>query len=173
MLRLGIISELGAGENMGFARVLFDENDIVSGWLQLPSINTKTTKHWIPVEVNSQVACLVDNDCEQGCIAMVLWSATDTPPKWATADTIGVLYADGSEIYYDAKAHKLIVNAPDAELNLTCKKLNVEGEVNITGNTNVTGEIVVTKEVTAGEMKIKLTQHKHPTPAGVSGLPTP
>ncbi len=161
MLRLGIISELGDGKNAGFARVLFDENDVVSGWLALPSMATKTAKQWMPVEVNSQVVCLMDNDCEQGCIVLVLWSTIDTPPEWSSADTMGIKYADGSEVYYDAKTHKLTVNAPDAELSITCKKLNVEGE------------ITATKEVTAGQMKIKLTQHKHSTPSGVSGVPTP
>lgn len=173
MLRLGIISELGSGENAGYAKVYFDDRDIVSDWLALPSGNTKDTKQWIPVSVNSQVACLMDDECEQGYIAGVLWSTSDTPPSWASADTIGTLYADGTEIYYDAENHTLTVNAPDAELNIKCKKLNVTGEVNIKGNTNVTGEVVATEEVTAGSMKIKLTQHKHPTPSGVSGLPTP
>lgn len=31
MFRLGIISEIGEGENLGYARVSFDENEIVSG----------------------------------------------------------------------------------------------------------------------------------------------
>ena len=36
MFRLGIISEIGEGENLGYARVSFDENEIVSGWLAIP-----------------------------------------------------------------------------------------------------------------------------------------
>lgn len=167
MFRLGIISELGDGENIGYAKVSFDEYGIVSDWLALPSANTKEAKQWTPVAVNSQVACHMDERCEQGYISCVLWSETDTPPAWASSDTIGTLYADGTEIYYDSKAHVLTVNAPDAELNIKCKKLNVTGDV------NVTGEIVVTDEVTAGAMKIKLTEHKHSTPTGVSGIPTP
>lgn len=173
MLRLGIISEIGEGENAGFARVFFDERNFVSGWLSLPSTNTKTVKQWIPVEVNSQVACLMDEWCKQGCIVAVLWSATDTPPAWASKDTLGIQFADGAEIYYDAATHTLTANAPEAELNFTCKKLNIEGEVNIKGNTSVTGEVIATEEVTAGAAKIKLTKHKHPTPSGVSGPPTP
>jgi phage baseplate assembly protein V len=158
---------MGEGENLGFARVSFDENNLVSGWLPLPSTNTKTVKYWIPVEVNSQVACLMDKRCEQGCIVAVLWSDTDTPPEWASKNTIGIRFSDNAEIYYDADTHKLTLQAPDAELNFTCKTLNIEGDV------NVTGEVTATKEVTAGEAKIKLTTHKHPTPSGVSGVPTP
>ena len=40
MFRLGIISEIGEGENLGYARVSFDENEIVSGWLAIPSLDT-------------------------------------------------------------------------------------------------------------------------------------
>lgn len=96
MFRLGIISEIGEGENLGYARVSFDENEIVSGWLAIPSMATYKTKHWIPVEVNAQVLCSMDENCEQGAIVLVLWSDTDTPPDWAGPDTMGVKYADGA-----------------------------------------------------------------------------
>ena len=77
MFRLGIISEIGEGENLGYARVSFDENEIVSGWLAIPSMATYKTKHWIPVEVNAQVLCSMDENCEQGAIVLVLWSDTE------------------------------------------------------------------------------------------------
>lgn len=185
MLRLGIISELGDGENLGFARVSFDDSEIVSDWLPLPSSNTRTVKQWIPVEVNSQVACLMDEFCEQGCIVAVLWSETDTPPDWATPDTLGIRFGDGTEIYYDAGSHALTVHAPDAELTFKCKKLTVEGDMAITGDTDikgdanitgdaaVTGDVAAQGEVTAGPLGIALTGHKHTTPMGPSGTPIP
>lgn len=89
MMRLGIISELGSGENLGYARVSFDEVGIVSGWLALPSAATRSTKQWTPLEVNTQVACLMDDRCEQGVIVMALWSSVDMPPDWVGAETIG------------------------------------------------------------------------------------
>ena len=167
MLRVGIISELGTGENLGYCRVSFDEVDMVSGWLPLPSFGTKTVKSWQPVEVNSQVACLLDDDCEQGCVTAVLWSNGDRPPGWANANTMGIQFADGAKVYYDAKVHRMTIDAPESEVVMTCKELNITGDV------NVTGDITATKDVTAGPLGIKLTTHKHPTPAGVSGPPTP
>ena len=177
MLRLGIISEIGEGENKGYARVSFDENGIVSGWLAMPSVSTRTTKHWVPVEVNAQVACLMDEQCEQGAIVLVLWSDEDTPPDWAGPNTMGVMFADGSEIFYDTESHKLPVNAPDAELSIKCKNLIVEGDVSIKGEIDTKGDISVTgditaNEVTAGPLGIKLTAHKHPT-AGTGAPSTP
>lgn len=170
MMRLGIISELGSGENIGYARVSFDEVGIVSGWLALPSAATRSTKQWTSLEVNTQVACLMDDRCEQGVIVMALWSSVDMPPDWAGAETIGTQYADGTRIWYDAGAHRLTVDAPDAELTLTCRKLTVTGEVAITGDASVSGTLDAS-EVTAGDLlKVSLTGHKHNTLA--VGSPT-
>ncbi len=166
---------MGTGENLGYARVFFDDSDFVSGWLPLPSIATKGTKQWIPIEINSQVACLMDDLCEQGGIVMVLWSATDTPPTWASPDTMGVQFKDGTAVYYDASAKELTVN---------CKKLKITGDVDIIGNVTVSKDVAVVGEVTAKEVTadeevtaknkgIKLTAHKHPTPVGPSGTPIP
>ena len=143
MIRFGLISELGTGENAGYARVHFDDVDMVSDWLALPSLATKTAKHWIPIEVNSQVGCVIDDETQQGFIAIVLWSDTDTPPEWANENTMGILFADGAEVYYDSESHTLTVNAPDSELNIKCKSLNVEGEVNIKGETTIEGETTI------------------------------
>lgn len=161
---------------MGYARVSFDEYGIVSGWLAMPSMATRSTKHWVPVEVNAQVACLMDEHCEQGAIVLVLWSDEDTPPEWAGPDTMGVLFADGTELFYDAAAHRLTVNAPDADLTIKCKNLTVEGDIDIKGDTNLKGDInaegdlsvdgdITANEVTAGQLGITLTGHKHPTAA--------
>lgn len=163
MLRFGKISELGKGENLGFARVHFDETDIASGWLQLPSTNTKaeSVKDWKPVAVNSQVACHMDDACEQGYIAMVLWSNTDTPPEWANDKNIGIEFPDGTKVFYDWSDRTLTVDAPGAELNIKCKKLNIDSDVFVTG------------EVTAGPTAIKLTQHTHTSYMGPTGPPIP
>jgi phage baseplate assembly protein V len=173
MVRFGLVSEMGEDENLGYARVHLDDVDMVSDWLALPSISTKIAKQWIPVEINSRVAVVTDNKTEQGFISVVFYNDTDTPPTWATADTIGMLFADGAEIYYDSKAHTLIVNAPESELNFKCKKLNIEGDVSITGEMNIEGDTSVTGEITAGLLHTKLTQHTHTTPAGPSGPPMP
>lgn len=170
MLRLGIISELGSGDNRGYARVSFDEVGIVSDWLALPSAGTRDVKQWIPVAVNTQVACLMDARCEQGAIVMALWSSEDMPPEWAGPDTMGIEYADGTKVFYDAQAHRLTVDAPDADITISCRKLTVTGEVAITGDASVSGTVDAS-EVTAGDLlKVSLTGHKHNTLA--VGSPT-
>jgi len=173
MLRIGVISEFGTEEWLGWCRVHFDEDGVVSAWLPLPSTATKTAKVWHPVEVGSQVACLMDDECEQGVVAAALWSDTDMPPDWASEKTVGVRFADGAKLYYDSDGHKLLFDAPNTEIEINCTKLKITGDIEHTGDMDVTGSIVASEEVTAGIMKITLTGHKHPTPSGVSGVPTP
>lgn len=107
---------MGTGENLGFCRVLFDDINLVSYWLQLPSTATKTAKFWTPIEINSQVACLMDNHFEQGIIVGVMWSDKDTPPDWGKETTVGMQFQDGAKLYYNFENHKLIVDMPNSEI---------------------------------------------------------
>jgi len=159
MLRLGIISELGSGENKGFCRVSFDEVNMVSGWLPLPSMGTKTAKHWIPIEINSQVACLMDEECEQGVVAAVLWSDSNAPPDWADENTIGIEFADGAKLYYNFKDSKAFFDAPDTSLEATIKEADIEVSNNVSlkcktleidGNVTVTGKIDANGNISSG-----------------------
>ena len=157
MFRLGIISEIGEGENLGYARVSFDENEIVSGWLAIPSMATYKTKHWIPVEVNAQVLCSMDENCEQGAIVLVLWSDTDTPPDWAGPDTMGVKYADGAEVFYEEAVNIVLPDAYEGAVK--------EQELQVVGYPEVEldscgKEGVVFKCTVAVYPEVKLGQYK-------------
>ena len=164
MLRIGILSELGTGEYLGYCRVSFDEVDMVSAWLPMPSAGTKTVKHWQTIEVGSQVICLMDAYCEQGVVVAALWSDEDTPPDWASDDTLGIQFADGAILYYDSKEHKAFFDAPDTSLEakikeadievsdnvkLKCNTLEVTGDMKVTGDVSITGDTSVTGKVDA------------------------
>jgi len=164
MLRLGVLSELGSGEHLGYVRVSFDEVDMVSAWLPLPSTATKTAKDWRPIEVGSQVACLMDSECEQGVVVAVLWSDADVPPDWANDQTVGIQFADGAKLYYDCDAHKAIFEAPDTSLEakikeaeieasekvkLKCDTLELTGDLKVTGDADITGDVSVTGAIDA------------------------
>ena len=165
MLRLGVISELGTGENLGFCRVDFDESNVVSAWISLPSSGTqeRQTKIWQPIAVGSQVACLMDEDCEQGLVVGVVWSNKDLPPDFASESTVGIQFADGAKLFYDSENKKLYFDAPESEINIICKKINITGDVDVTGRIDASVQVAVGA--------IGLTTHLHPTPMGVSGAP--
>jgi phage baseplate assembly protein V len=184
MLRLGVISELGAGTNLGFCRVYFDEMDMVSAWLPLPSAGTKTAiKIWQPIETGSQVACLMDDDCEQGVVVAALWSNTDTPPDFASDKTIGIQFADGAKLFYDFEKKKAVFDAPYASLEAKIKEADIEASnkiklkcdsLDITGDLNVTGRITANGQVSAmaatPATRVNLSTHVHP---GIGTPPTP
>ena len=118
MIKYGKISELGTGNKLGFARVTFIETGIVSDWLSLPCYSSKSTKRWIPLEVNTLVACALSKDNEQGEIIKATWTSSSAPPSWASETTDGVLFPDGTEIYYDFDSNKLIINANNAIIEI-------------------------------------------------------
>ena len=178
MQRLGIISELGTGGNLGFCRVYFDEEDMVSAWIPLPSVGTKTAKHWQPVEVGSQVACLMDDECEQGAVVAVLWSDTDTPPNFANEHTVGIQFADGAKLYYDSQNSKLFFDKQNAEIEIVCSKLKLTGDLDITGTVDATGSITSKQtveglQVTETATQVTLGTHIHPTLIGPTSPPIP
>jgi phage baseplate assembly protein V len=151
---------LGKGEYAGYARVYFDDVDIISDWLALPSCATLKAKCWIPIEINSQVACVIDDDTKQGFIANVLWSRPDAPPEWATDKRMGIMFEDGAKFYYDYDPEKqeLTIDAPKSKLNITCGSLIVTGKVDITGDVDIKGktlniEVEETVDIT-GKTKI-------------------
>jgi phage baseplate assembly protein gpV len=107
MLKYGNICEVNYQD--GTARVHFDDINIVSGWLSLPTSSTKHTKRFIPLEVNTQVAVLMHRDGEQGEIVKAVWSKIDVPPEWANEHTEGIEFSDGTIINYNKLTHKLTI----------------------------------------------------------------
>lgn len=156
MLRYGLINELGTGENLGFARVYFDELNIKSGWLALPTSGTKGVKSWVTFPVETQVAVIMHRDGEQGEIIGSTWSEVDAPPSFANDHTRGIEFPDGTVIYYDWNTKKLTVSGATIE---------------ITGNVKVNGSIEATLEVSAMTLTTKVTLSKH-IHTGNLGLPT-
>lgn len=114
MLKYGNICEVNYLK--GLARVDFDDLGIVSDWLSLPTTSTKGTKHFIPLEINTQVAVLMHKDGEQGEIVKAIWSTQDNPPAWADKDTEGIQFSDGTIITYNTSTHLLSISIEDGNI---------------------------------------------------------
>lgn len=178
MLRYGTISEVKPEK--GLARVRFAEDDIVSDWLPITQANTLGDKAYRSMKVDEHVACLMDEHAENGVIIGAIYNKTDTPAY--SGEKCGVKFEDGTEVIYDKGAKiytinvgsgKVIINS-SSNVEITCSKLKVTGNIEVTGKIDSTGDIVSATEVKAGI--IALTTHKHigvqPGP-GVTGIPTP
>jgi len=167
MLRYGLINELGKNENLGFARVEFDELGIKTGWLSLPCSGSKSVKSWVTFPVNTQVAVLMHSDGEQGEIIGSTWSDTDAPPSFASDKVRGIEFPDGTKIYYDWSSRKLTIDA-DKDIEIKCKDLKLTGDLEVTGSVKVKGSIDATMTIEAmtatPATKVGLSTHTHSAP---------
>lgn len=192
MLRFGTISEVKPEK--GLAKVNFAEDGIVSAWLPLIQNNTLGDKNYRSMKVNEHVACMMDENCENGVVVGAIYNSQDTPPY--TGEKVGVKFEDGTEIVYDKGAGSYTINNPngkiiitaDADVEITCTKLVVTGDVEVTGDLEVTGSIDSTDgissqgtiesltDVTAGPTSISLLTHLHSgvtSGPALTGPPTP
>lgn len=180
MLRFGTITEVQPEK--GLARVQFAEDGITTALIPIIQNNSLADKHYRSMKVNEHVACLMDEHCENGVIVGAIYNKTDTPAF--TGDKVGVKFEDGTEIVYDKEAQQYTINlvsgkaviTTSREVEITCSKLKVTGDVEVTGNIEASNDIVSQTEVIAGPLQIALTTHKHigvqPGP-GTSGNPVP
>ena len=115
-LRWGVISKFDAEKYL--AKVNFEEDNLVSGWLQVLTPSTQDTKIESPVEVGSMVCCLTDEYMERGVILGSAYNETDTADA-KNKDKYQVKYSDGSIEQYDQSAHKQSWTIQNTELILT------------------------------------------------------
>lgn len=196
MLRFGHISELDASK--GMARVKFDEDGIVSDWLQVVVRNSISNKQESWFDVNELVACMMDEHSEEGVIIGALYDYNNAPPI-GDKDTVGVTFSDGAKVTYNRSTHTLTVDCTgDGSVVVNCKTatvralesvtvdtptatftgdVTIHGGVSATGNIQTQGSIDATGDVTAlsgAPLAISLLTHMHPTAApGSPSTPIP
>lgn len=159
MLRFGNITEIDVSKC--YARVKFLDDDIVSAPLQIVVMGALSTKFFHIFDINEQVACLMDENSEEGVILGALFS-DNINPNQGNKDVVRVLFADNSSIEYNRSSHeynidikgKINITAEseiniDAEvINATATTVNIEGATNITGATEITGNLNVIGNIT-------------------------
>ena len=108
----------------GFAQVRFDDiAGLTTHWL--PALHPKTQHDqavW-SLDEGTQVACLLDQHFEDGCILGALYSTADPPPVTST-DKFRIQFKDGGSVEYDRSS---------GAMNVVCK-----GVVNLTADGAVT-----------------------------------
>jgi len=114
-LKFGAVCDRNAP--LGLFRVNFDEDEITSDWLSAVVTNTQGSKVSHPFDINEQVACLMDEHCEQGVILGAVWSNEDQPDG-AGDDVWRVFFSDGAFLQYDRAAHVLHVKNNTTELKV-------------------------------------------------------
>jgi phage baseplate assembly protein V len=168
MLKYGIISDID--ESKGLARVHFDDDDIVSDWLPIVVPKAMEDSFSFFPDINEHVACLMDDNAENGVILGSLYSAA-TQPNGASKDKWRVRFNDGTVIEYDRAAHKLTADVQgevevkatttvkvqattiEAKASSTAKvqapTITAQGNVTVTGTLTVQGAVTAASTITA------------------------
>lgn len=184
MFKFGFISK--ADPEKGMYSVTIDEDDIVTKMIPVVTKNSKGTKVESPLKVGEHVAVLMDAHFEDGVILGAVFSEKDTPAGGAGENVWRTTFEDGSYISFNKSSGTLTVNTQGkvviqsaSDVEITCTKLKVTGNVEITGSVSgasisATGNI----ETSTGDVKagiISLKTHKHPdlTSGGTTGTPIP
>lgn len=111
MYRRGIVEDLDTKKHR--ARVKFpDKQDVVSGWLDVLVRATHEDKDYGLPAIGDQVAVLMDEKDEDGCVLGALYSDVDAP----TADDAKIRrwnFADGGLVEYNRNTHTLKVTIAD------------------------------------------------------------
>ena len=184
MLRFGNITEIDVSKC--YARVKFLDDGIVSAPLQIVVMGALSTKFFHIFDINEQVACLMDENSEDGVILGAVFS-DDVTPNGGDKDVVRVLFPDDSSIDYNRNSHEYNIDikgkiniTADAEVNLdaqvvnldaevinaTATTVNIEGATNITGATEITGNLIVTGNITASGTVTATTAVSTPSLSG-------
>ncbi len=91
-IRFGIIDSVEGGR----ARVRLQDDDIVTALLPVAQVSTRSNK-WVQMPaVGDQVAAVMDENIEDGCIVGAIYSGRDEAPEGVE----GVEYATGARMVY-------------------------------------------------------------------------
>lgn len=135
-LKFGKVTQIDAANCR--AKVLFEDNESVeSYWLAVLQRKTFGDRDYHMPEAGEHVACHVDAHNEEGVVLGAIYSAPDPTPV-ASPDKRHLVFKDGAEFEYDRSGHKLRVNLPEGQAEITIdKKLTLklpDGQARITIN---------------------------------------
>lgn len=162
MLKFGVVTKVDP--KTAQARVRFAEDDHQSFWL--PALQTKTMKdkfYAIPDE-GEQVACLMDENWEDGVILGAVYSSEDIPQNQSTNE-IALNLESGSFAKIDKESDTLTLSFSKIKL-----VGDVENEGNFTNTFGITSNADITdKKSSMQAMRDIYNPHTH---KGNLGAPT-
>lgn len=114
-LKFGLISSTDPPS--GRVRVSFDENGIVSQPLPI-LVSGTANKYFHSFNVNEQVACLMDENLENGVVLGAIYTNTETPGP-VSDDVARVAFSDNTVIEYNRQSKVLVATVGPTELKIT------------------------------------------------------
>jgi phage baseplate assembly protein V len=186
--KYGIVSDV----KPGYAKVYFQEDDLVTDWWPvLVRTSLKDKESW-PLNADEHVICLCDERLEEGVVLGAIHNEVDTPDPGAAPGKFRKLFDDGTLLEYDKTTHALKATVI-GKATITATEIDIIGNVVITGNLAFSGtlaagaggtamtfdgskltvpDVQANNDVKAGAISLKL--HTHPgvtTGSGSTGTP--
>lgn len=114
--RRGIVDSVGAWHRVKCR--LPDRDNVVTGWLDVVVPSTSGDRvAWLPKPGN-QVALMLDEHDEAGCVLGAIYSDADPPDADASTSLRRVAFADGGIVEYNEATSVLRITMPDGFIEL-------------------------------------------------------
>lgn len=162
MLRFGIVSQINPV--LAQARVNFADDESTSYWLPIIQNKTMKDKFFVMPDIGEEVACLMDENSEDGVILGAIYSSVDLPVV-TSEKQISVNLENSSLINIDKETNTLTI---------TFENINLNGNINHAGkliNTDgITSQADITDKTSSMQaMRDIYNTHSH---TGNQGSPT-
>ena len=162
MLRFGTVTSINS--LTARARVQFTEDGMNSYWLAVLQNKTFKDKFYSMPAVGEQVACLMDENSEDGVILGAIYTSLDEVPAISNLQHL-IKFEDGSFVEFNRETEMLTVVA---------KTINLVGNIVHTGALENTDGIISSADITdktssMQDMRDTYNSHTH---TGNQGSPT-
>ena len=162
MLRFGIVSQIDPINVQ--ARVSFEDDESTSFWLPILQTKTLKDKFYAMPDIGEQVACLMDENSEDGVILGAIYSTEDVSTTQSEKQ-LSVNLEDGSYINADKENQTLTVAFSKMKLIG-----NIEHEGTFTNTAGIKSNADITDK-TSSMQAMRDTYNPH-THTGNQGSPT-
>ena len=162
MLKFGTVTNINS--LTAKARVEFADDNMTSYWLPILQKKTSKDKYYSVVDIGEQVACLMDENCEDGVILGAIYTSLDEVPAISSSQHL-VKFEDGSFVEY---------NRENEMLTIVAKTINLIADVVHTGKLENTDGITSNSDIadkTSSMQAIRDAYNSH-THTGNQGSPT-
>ena len=162
MLRFGIVSQINALNAQ--ARVSFQDDESTSYWLPALQTKTRNDKFYVMPDIGELVACLMDENSEDGVILGTIYSTEDVPVTQSEKE-ISMNLEDGSYINANKESQTLTVAFSTMKLIG-----NIEHEGTFTNTAGIKSNADITDKTSSMQaMREIYNPHTH---KGNQGSPT-
>jgi len=181
MIKFGIVTEQSA--STGKVRVSLLGENMATQLLPVVFPGAGVDKYFSLPGIGDQVACLMDEFCEDGVVLGSIYSSEDNPPSGASSNVSMVRFSDGTIVKYDKDnatitvdaVSKVIIKSPDNEIQ---GPLKVTGKITGQSGAEITGNVEASGQVTAlagTPTLVNLSTHVHisAAPGSPTAPPTP